>query len=217
MRLDIVQRLGLGLSHLTRAGYPLLPAPWCRHPLSWITTLARSLCQPRWPNPPHDGLTVRFRGGAVSPSRRTEVMHVAERESRGRGKQSFRITVETAFSFTEKVKVTAVIKHYNRGSGDYTGVFCTTMINTACSIGWKRCFCQPLLINTDTAALSELIDLNPVIQAVMFDVSKLFVNRGINEVPMCPTFVKSNRTTCEAFKQRELRNYRATFSQGKLW
>lgn len=93
--------------------------------------------------------------------------------------------------------------------------------HTPRSIGWKSFFFffffpSHSLLNTATAVLSEVIDLNPIIQAVMFDIAKLFVNREINEVPMCPTFVKSNQTTCEAFKQHELRNCRSAFSQGKL-
>lgn len=36
--------------------------------------------------------------------------------------------------------------------------------------------------NQTQAILSEIIDSNPVIQAVIFDISKQFVNCGINDV-----------------------------------
>lgn len=36
--------------------------------------------------------------------------------------------------------------------------------------------------NQTQAILSEIIDCNPVIQAVIFDISKQFVNCGINDV-----------------------------------
>lgn len=39
-----------------------------------------------------------------------------------------------------------------------------------------------MLTSQTQAFLLEIIDCNPVIQAVMFDISKSFVNCGINDV-----------------------------------
>lgn len=66
------------------------------------------------------------------------------------------------------------------------------------------------------AILSEIIDCNPVIQAVMFDISKSFVNCGINDVQRVQPLLNQIGQSLRPLNSMTLELIKAHFLRGNL-